>query len=143
MERSPKFHANQGNIFNCLTAYFCLFYFGIRYFRPSGSTVLRRVSGPRQDGCRPCPRGRYGDRMGLKHSTCSGLCPVGTYGDKEGLTSILECKACPTGTFGARSGLTSSLCSGKCPKGYYTDLERSTSCKKCPLHYTGSQCVDI
>eukprot|EP01040_Poterioochromonas_malhamensis_P010769 gene10769-11738_t len=109
-------------------------------YRPSGSTVLRRVSGQRQDGCQRCPKGRYGDKMGLTHPSCSGVCPVGTYGDEDGLKSKKECKLCPPGTYGTRSGLTTATCSGLCPKGTYSDSYGSRKCKKCPPNYNMWQC---
>ena len=111
-----------------------------RHYRPSGSTKLHRVSGNRQDGCNPCPKGRYGDTMGLQHPSCTAPCPVGTYSDAVGLTSIKECKKCPEGTFGRNRGLTTSTCSGKCPKGKYSDLPGSIQCKDCPPNYRMWQC---
>ena len=110
------------------------------HYRPSGSTKLFRVSGNRQDGCFPCPKGRYGDSMGLKHSSCTAACPVGTYSGKVGLKSIDECMKCPKGTFGKNRGLTTSECSGVCPRGKYTDKEGSPSCKVCPKKYYMHQC---
>lgn len=112
------------------------------YYRPSGSTLLHRVSGQRQDGCNPCPKGRYGDRMGLTHSTCSGVCPVGTYSDVVGLKSVGDCKKCAPGTFATRSGLTTTSCSGMCPKGFYSDTYGAKKCKKCPKGYNMWQCVE-
>lgn len=111
-----------------------------RHYRPSGSTNLVRVSGQRQDGCLPCPRGRYGSTVGLKTHSCSGACPIGTYSDKVGLESITDCQKCPPGTYGLYSGLTTAKCSGVCPAGTYSDEPGSSSCKKCPLHYHGWQC---
>lgn len=110
------------------------------HYRPSGSTKLFRVSGNRQDGCFPCPKGRYGDSVGLKHSSCTASCPIGTYSDRLGLTSVSECSKCPKGTFGKNRGLTTSECSGVCPKGRYTDKEGSISCKLCPKNYYMHQC---
>jgi hypothetical protein len=112
------------------------------HYRPKGSTILHRVSGQRQDGCYPCPKGRYGDKMGLTHYTCSGLCPVGTYGDETGLTSVKECKACRPGTFSVKSGATSRGCSGVCPKGKYSDHAGAKECKVCPKGYYMWQCID-
>jgi len=110
------------------------------HYRPSGSTLLYRVSGQRQDGCRPCPKGRYGGTVGLKTASCSGACPIGTYGDEVGLEDISDCQACPPGTYGIYSGMTTSKCSGECPKGYYSDTYGASTCIKCPLHYHGWQC---
>ncbi len=110
------------------------------FYRPLGSTKLYRISGNRQDGCYPCPKGRYGETMGLTHPTCTAPCPVGTYSDEVGVISRNDCKKCPKGTFGKNRGLTTNECSGVCPKGRYTDKEGSTSCKICPKKYYLHQC---
>mmetsp|Transcript_6606 Transcript_6606/g.18808 ORF Transcript_6606/g.18808 Transcript_6606/m.18808 type:complete len:124 (-) Transcript_6606:599-970(-) len=38
---------------------------------------LNRATGQRVDGCRFCPRGRYGSVAGLVSSSCSAACPRG------------------------------------------------------------------
>eukprot|EP01038_Epipyxis_sp_PR26KG_P010139 gene10139-13639_t len=115
-------------------------------YRPTGSTVLVRVSGQRQDGCKPCPRGRYGDKSGLLSVKCSGSCPPGTYSDVVGLKSISDCKKCAPGKYGVKTGLTSDKCTANCPNGKYSDTEGNialSSCKDCPPNYFHWQCVKL
>lgn len=112
----------------------------VGHYRPPGSTVTKRVSGQREDGCHRCPRGRYGASVGLTSSSCSAACPVGTYGDQEGLESADQCPKCPPGSFGIFRGMKTASCSGLCPAGKYSDTFGATSCKVCPPHYHMWQC---
>lgn len=118
-------------------------------YRPAGSTRLIMITGQRQDGCVPCPRGRYGSTTGLKTPQCSGPCPVGKYGSNVGLTSVLDCQLCPPGRYGASTGLTGATCSTTscctaCAAGKYSDAEGATSvgtCLNCPPGYRGWGCI--
>lgn len=110
------------------------------HYRPPGSTDTKRVSAQRQDGCKRCPRGRYGDSVGLLVATCTAACPVGTYGDQEGLESVSDCQKCPPGSFGINRGMKTKECSGLCPRGRYSDTFGASSCKVCPPHYHDWQC---
>ena len=113
-------------------------------YRPEGNTNLLRVYGQRQDGCIACPKGSYGDTIGLTSIHCSGLCPRGTFSDVTGLVSSDQCKKCPPGHYGYKEGLSTETCSAKCPLGTYTDFYGALSvkdCKPCPAGYRGWQCT--
>jgi hypothetical protein len=112
------------------------------FWRPLGSTNLVRVSGQRTDGCRPCPRGRYGSTSGLTDDTCTASCPAGRYGPQYAATSIDECVFCPIGRYGVMAGMVSEECSGTCPAGKYSSvagLTSATGCITCPRGYRGGQ----
>mmetsp|Transcript_24272 Transcript_24272/g.50858 ORF Transcript_24272/g.50858 Transcript_24272/m.50858 type:complete len:176 (-) Transcript_24272:77-604(-) len=80
---------------------------------PLGS--YRNIKGGfRQDGCTPCPPGRYGSSTSLASSQCTGACPLGTYLDAAGGQSVRDCRPCPKGTYGDTQGLTTRECSGRC-----------------------------
>lgn len=114
------------------------------YYRPQGSTDLNMVSGQREDGCVPCPAGRYGAVAGLSSPLCTGGCPLGTYSDSTGLTSPLQCAFCPVGKWGQFGGLTTKDCTGNCPAGRYTSTVGNTfrsDCKICPPGFRSWQCV--
>ncbi len=80
------------------------------------------ISGQRADGCLPCPRGRYGNAVGLKSSACTAPCPAGKYGNMLAAKSIYECVDCPAGRYGTTVGLTTPKCSGNCPIGTYSGV---------------------
>lgn len=42
--------------------------------------------------CKLCPRGYYGNTVGLTSSTCSGPCPIGRYSDKVGTKHEEDCE---------------------------------------------------
>jgi hypothetical protein len=42
--------------------------------------------------CKLCPRGYYGNTVGLTSSTCSGPCPIGRYSDKVGTKYEEDCE---------------------------------------------------
>ncbi|KAJ1446083.1 hypothetical protein M885DRAFT_547758 [Pelagophyceae sp. CCMP2097] len=114
-------------------------------FRPSAASDsnFRRRVGFRTEGCRDCPRGRYGESEGLLDDGCTADCPLGRYRDTPGGTSELDCLACPPGTFGDARGLTSRQCAGNCAPGKYSNveaLEDASDCKVCPEGYRGWQC---
>jgi hypothetical protein len=114
-------------------------------YRPGGSSNLIRKTGQRQDGCKRCPRGRYGATTGLELSTCSGPCPLGKYGNKLGLTSTSECVNCPRDTFSSIAGIISVKQCQFCPAGKYTvgldGRSNSGECKSCPKGYHTNQCT--
>lgn len=66
-------------------------------YRPTSvqDTNYARVVGIRREGCRDCPRGRYGDAEGLTSEVCSAKCPLGTYRETPGATSQADCKVSP------------------------------------------------
>jgi len=106
------------------------------YYRPQGGTSLKMVTGPREDGCLPCPRGKYGSTTGLTTSSCTASCPLGTYSSRVARTSALECELCPPNTYGLQSGLTTSACSGTCKPGTYSKAfgaTRVTACVACQV----------
>eukprot|EP00941_MAST-03F_sp_MAST-3F-sp1_P000489 g489.t1 len=88
----------------------------------------------RNDECRLCPAGRYGDTVGLQKSDCSGLCERGYY-CPAGSTSRKSYK-CPAGRYGDRLGLQSSNCSGECEEGYFCP-NGSTSPRQHPCGVVG------
>jgi len=93
--------------------------------------------------CTECPRGKYGDTIGLTTSDCTDDCPKGTYRDLVGGASLRDCSLCPMGTYGEERGLTTPVCSGYCPEGMYSNipgLDRWKDCKYCPPGYRGHQC---
>ena len=112
-------------------------------YRPQGSTKLVMITGQREDGCVPCPRGRYGQTEGLESASCTGPCPVGRFSEQLGLISKDDCELCPAGRVGANSGLTTRDCSGNCPAGKYSSKTGATAtrdCLNCPTGYRGWQC---
>lgn len=112
-------------------------------YRPQGSTNLKMVTGQREDGCVPCPKGVYGDSSGLTSPSCTAPCPLGTYSDRPGLTSKSQCTLCPQGTYGSATGLTTNTCSGKCPRGKYSNVYGSITindCIICPNELQTAQC---
>ncbi len=129
----------------------------VGFYRPPGGTDLVTVSGQRQDGCEPCPRGRYGSTTGLTSNTCTKPCPAGKFGPNHGITSEDQCQLCPLGRFGTNTGLidgassakTTQCPSGKCscvkcPAGKYTSTtgnNKATNCKVCPPGFRGWQCT--
>jgi hypothetical protein len=113
------------------------------YYRPPGSSNLHRITGQRMDGCRPCPRGRYGSSTGQSSSTCTAPCPVGRYGANLAATSVADCEFCPLGRYGISSGLTSAKCTAHCPSGTYgarVGLIQSSSCTTCSPGMMTGQC---
>jgi len=42
--------------------------------------------------CKLCPRGFYGNTVGLTSSSCTGPCPIGRYSDKVGTKYEEECE---------------------------------------------------
>jgi len=118
-------------------------------FRPPGSTKLQMVTGQRDDGCLPCPRGRFGSTTGLVSPACTGPCPLGKYGSQIGLASAASCQLCPPGRFGAGTGLTGASCTGTkcctaCAAGKYSIVEGATSiqsCLTCPPEFRAWGCV--
>ncbi len=99
----------------------------------------------REDGCILCPRGRYGDTIGLTSSFCSGACPKGKYGNIKGAISILDCSQCPEDSYGPIEGNMNSECT-KCPIGTYNPKIGSSlmsDCIKCPDNYYGHQCFNL
>lgn len=117
--------------------------FSCRKYRANLITNPLTMKSQREDGCKPCPRGRYGDTIGLISYRCTAMCPAGKYGDLQGATSIKDCKDCPPGTYGKSRGLITAECSKKCPAGKYSDTYGNTvasSCKVCPPNYFQWQC---
>jgi len=115
----------------------------------TGATYSRRPGGFREDGCIPCPRGRYGSTHDLTSSGCTDECPKGTYRDTPGAQSAADCFFCPEGTYGSSEGLVDKSCSGQCTDHntvntrYYSDvvgLTQSSDCKVCAEGYRGWQC---
>jgi hypothetical protein len=47
---------------------------------------------PYKRECKLCPRGYYGNTVGLTSSTCSGPCPIGRYSDKVGTKYEEDCE---------------------------------------------------
>jgi hypothetical protein len=114
------------------------------FYRPQGSTDMLMVSGQREDGCVPCPAGRYGATPGLSSPLCTAGCPPGTYSDRTGLTSPSQCAFCPVGKYGQTGGLSTMDCSANCPVGKYTSTVGNvfkTDCKFCPPGFRSWQCV--
>jgi len=71
--------------------------------------------------CEKCPRGRFGDAIGLTAVDACTSCPPGRFGVFAGATSVSEaCELCPAGTYGSERGLTTQSCSGECPAGNFT-----------------------
>jgi hypothetical protein len=93
--------------------------------------------------CRPCPRGRYGDTIGLVSSACTATCPRGRYGEKLAAMTVDDCRLCPAGTVGTEIGLTTARCSKQCPVGKFSRAVGATSesaCLVCDTGYKGQQC---
>ena len=115
------------------------------YYRPSGSTDLLMVNGgQRENGCAPCPRGRYGESSGLKSSSCTAPCPAGTYSTRLGLQSKVDCELCPPGRWGTAPGQTTPGCTGTCPLGKYSNAfgaTTSSTCQKCLAGMRIWQCI--
>mmetsp|Transcript_1845 Transcript_1845/g.4060 ORF Transcript_1845/g.4060 Transcript_1845/m.4060 type:complete len:308 (+) Transcript_1845:77-1000(+) len=118
-------------------------------YRELGTSNLARPVGQRHDGCKECPRGRYGSTTDLTNDFCTADCPKGKYRDTPGATSAEDCFFCPEGSIGSLEGLTTKECSAKCTdsntglKSYYSDvvgLTRARDCKECPPGYRGWQC---
>jgi len=79
--------------------------------------------------CEKCPRGRFGDAVGLTAVSACSTCPPGRFGVFAGGTSMNEaCESCPAGTYGSERGLTTQSCSGECPAGNLTF--RPTKCTR-------------
>ena len=99
--------------------------------------------GFRTEGCRECPRGRYGSTEGLTTALCTSACPVGRYRDKPGATSQEDCLLCPPGVYGNSRGLKTKQCTASCPDGTYSNVWELTDqqdCIDCPTGYRGWQC---
>ncbi len=114
------------------------------FYRPQGSTDMIMVSGQREDGCMPCPAGRYGAVAGLTSPLCTSGCPAGTFSDRVGIVSALDCQSCPVGKYGTYGGLSSRDCSGNCPAGRYTSTTGNifkSDCKACPTGFRSWQCT--
>ena len=118
-------------------------------YRTLADSYYRKPGGLRLDGCLDCPKGRYGAKIDLRSSLCSGACPRGRYRDATRGKSISDCFLCPEGTFGDREGLKTGRCSGYCTdsntnsKKYYSNIPGLTTkaqCKACPPGYIGWQC---
>jgi hypothetical protein len=113
--------------------------------------------------CQPCQAGRFGSRMSLNTSLCSGLCPAGQYSvsgqtacqncstgwfsnagsstcqicnsGSYSLTGATACVICGPGSFASSSSLSScSLCSA----GAYSNINGSTFCSPCDSGKYGS-----
>jgi len=115
----------------------------IGMYRVPGGNSLRWTIGQRIDGCRFCPRGRYGQTTGLESARCTNDCPKGRYRDRPGGTTENDCYKCPEGQYGDEAGLKTSFCSASCPVGKYSDvagIEKENECKTCPTGYRGWQC---
>ncbi len=113
-------------------------------YRPQGSTDMIMVSGQQDDGCAPCPVGRYGSVAGLTSPLCSNACPAGTFSDRVGIVSALDCQACPVGKYGTYAGLTTRDCTASCPAGKYTSTTGNvykSDCKVCPTGFRSWQCT--
>jgi len=112
-------------------------------YRISGGD-FDRTNGQRIEGCKFCPRGKYGETDGLMTSSCTSLCPKGRYRDTQGAITKSDCWLCPPGKVGDEDGLLTSECNGNCPSGYYSDVAGITDaedCKVCPRGYRGWQCT--
>jgi hypothetical protein len=114
-------------------------------YRPVSSTDsnYQRLVSLRTEGCRDCPRGKYGSVAGLQTDSCSAECPLGRYRDLPGGKSKEDCHPCPPGVYGQQQGLTTKHCSGKCPAGKYSrvwGLDDPQECEDCPTGHRGWQC---
>ena len=90
--------------------------------------------------CIDCPKGRYGNQLGLTASTCTAACPKGRFGDSTGLTSAACSGDCPVGRYGSTKGITTASCTGLCPKGTYgatTGLTSAACSGECDVGHFG------
>jgi len=113
-----------------------------KYRVPGGD--FSRSNGQRIEGCKFCPRGKYGETDGLTSISCTDPCPKGRFRDTAGAITMNDCWLCPPGKVGDDEGLMTSECNGNCPSGYYSDVAGITDaedCKVCPRGYRGWQCT--
>jgi len=115
-------------------------------YRPTNGADdnYHRLVSLRVDGCRDCPRGRYGAVAGLTTEYCSADCPMGTYRDRTGGKGVIDCHACPPGRYGQKAGLVTKFCSAPCAPGKYSTvfgLDDPQKCKECPVGARFSQCT--
>lgn len=103
-----------------------------------------QATGLKEVDCVACPRGRYGETIGLTSRVCTSRCPPGRYRDTPGATSAEDCRLCPPGKYGSHLGLTTKECSGPCPVGKYSSVQGlvdRADCVTCPVGYRGWQCT--
>ena len=114
-------------------------------YRPTAQTDnnYQRLVSLRTEGCRDCPRGKYGSVAGLTTDSCTAECPLGRYRDRPGGKTQEDCHLCPPGTYGNVQGLTTKYCSANCPAGKYNrhwGLDDPQNCETCPEGARFSQC---